>query len=100
MLPFGTILFTPLFGYIIDFKGKGATLMVLGSIILVATHLLFAMSTITPWVPMFMLGVALGCGGLAQFVDFGVQVFDLARQGVDVLFAGQVERGRNRLHAA
>ncbi len=53
ILPFGTILFTPLFGWIIDFKGKGATLMIFGSVILVITHLMFALTTVTPWVPMF-----------------------------------------------
>lgn len=58
ILPFGTILFTPLFGYYTDTRGKSATLMIYGSILLVIVHLLFALTTITPYVPMFMLGVA------------------------------------------
>ncbi|MFO8073175.1 MAG: MFS transporter [Polyangia bacterium] len=58
MLPFGTIIFTPLFGWIVDYKGKGASLMILGSLLLVAVHLLFSLTNLTPWVPLFVLGVA------------------------------------------
>jgi MFS family permease len=58
ILPFGTILFTPLFGTITDRIGKSASLMVYGSIMLVGVHLMFALTTITPYIPMFLLGVA------------------------------------------
>jgi len=58
ILPFGTILFTPLFGSFTDNKGKSATLMIYGSILLVIVHLMFSLTTITPYVPMFLLGVA------------------------------------------
>lgn len=43
MLPFGTILLTPLFGWIYDKVGRGATLMLLGSVLLMCVHALFAM---------------------------------------------------------
>jgi MFS family permease len=42
LLPFGTILLTPLFGGIYDKKGKGATIMLIGSVMLLLVHLLFA----------------------------------------------------------
>ncbi len=42
MLPFGTIVLTPLFGTLYDRIGKGATLMIYGSILLTAVHILFA----------------------------------------------------------
>lgn len=58
ILPFGTILFTPLFGTITDRLGKSASLMIYGSIMLVGVHLMFALTTITPYIPMFFLGVA------------------------------------------
>ncbi len=58
MLPFGTIFFTPIFGLICDHKGKSASLMILGSLLLVCVHLMFALTNITPYVPMFILGVA------------------------------------------
>jgi len=58
ILPFGTILFTPLFGTFTDNRGKSATLMVYGSILLIMVHLMFALTTVTPYIPMFLLGVA------------------------------------------
>jgi len=58
ILPFGTILFTPLFGWICDWFGKSATLMILGSALLICVHLMFALTPITPYIPMFVLGVA------------------------------------------
>lgn len=58
ILPFGTILFTPLFGTFTDIRGKSASLMIYGSILLIFVHLMFSLTTITPYVPMFLLGVA------------------------------------------
>lgn len=43
MLPFGTILLTPIFGSLYDRMGKGATLMIIGSTMLTAVHILFAL---------------------------------------------------------
>ena len=39
LVPLGTILFTPIFGNYYDKKGKGATLMILGSFLLIFAHL-------------------------------------------------------------
>ena len=39
LIPFGTILFTPIFGRLVDKKGKSATLMILGSLLLIFAHL-------------------------------------------------------------
>jgi len=58
ILMYGTILLTPLFGWIADNKGRSATLMYLGSALLIISHLLFAKTMITPYVPIFLLGVA------------------------------------------
>src|SRR6056297_1052022 len=58
ILMYGTILLTPLFGWIADNKGKSATLMYLGSVLLIAAHLMFAKTMITPFIPIFILGVA------------------------------------------
>ncbi len=41
LLPFGTIIFTPIFGWLVDKKGKSATLMIFGASLLIAVHLLF-----------------------------------------------------------
>jgi MFS family permease len=43
ILPFGTILLTPLFGTIYDKKGKGATLIIIGASMLAAVHLCFSL---------------------------------------------------------
>lgn len=62
ILPFGTILLTPLFGSIYDHVGKGATLMIIGAIMLVAVHVLFALPIFNEWwfalIIMIILGVA------------------------------------------
>jgi len=55
---FGTILFTPLFGYIIDKYGKRATLMLLGSGMLFVIHFSLALTHLTPYIAMFLLGVS------------------------------------------
>jgi MFS family permease len=58
ILMFGTIILTPVFGWFADNKGKSATLMYLGSFLLIISHLIFALTTITPYIPIFTLGVA------------------------------------------
>lgn len=62
ILPFGTILLTPLFGSIYDRIGKGATLMMIGSVMLMAVHLLFAAPICNAWwfavSVMIVLGIA------------------------------------------
>ncbi len=61
VLPFGTVLLTPLFGWVIDKKGKGATMMILGSVLLVLVHLLFAFlpgNVYLALLGMFLLGIA------------------------------------------
>ncbi len=46
LLPFSALLLTPLFGGISDKKGKAATIMILGSILLVCVHLLFSIPSL------------------------------------------------------
>jgi len=58
MLPFGTMFFTPLFGFIVDKWGRAATLMIYGSAILVVIHTCFAFTMINPYVLMVVLGIA------------------------------------------
>lgn len=62
MLPFGTILLTPVFGSLYDRIGKGATLMVIGSVMLTVVHVLFALPLLNVWwfavIIMVILGIA------------------------------------------
>ena len=62
LIPFGTILLTPLFGSLYDKIGKGATLMLIGSGMLAIIHFIFAIH-ILPYgwfavIIMILLGVA------------------------------------------
>ena len=57
-LPMGTVIFTPIFGWFVDFKGKAASLMILGSIIVIGVHLMFALTSINPYPLCFLLGIA------------------------------------------
>lgn len=62
MLPFGTILLTPIFGSMYDRVGKGATLMIIGSAMLTLVHVLFALPVLNVWwfaiIIMILLGIA------------------------------------------
>lgn len=63
MLPFGTIFLTPFFGGIYDKYGKGATLMLIGSILLTLVHTTFALpmnSVALAIAVMVVLGIAFG----------------------------------------
>ncbi|NLX67146.1 MAG: major facilitator superfamily domain-containing protein 1 [Bacteroidales bacterium] len=60
LLPFGNILLTPLFGGIYDRKGKGATIMIIGSILLILVHALFSVPGLDSWVFAMVLIVVLG----------------------------------------
>ncbi|MEF9950368.1 MAG: MFS transporter [Mucinivorans sp.] len=60
MLPFGTILLTPLFGRIYDKRGQGITIMLIGSSLLVLVYALFATPFITYWPFAMSLIILLG----------------------------------------
>ena len=61
-IPVGTIALTPLFGIIYDRIGKGATLMIVGSVILTLVHFIFMLHVLpVSWfavVMMIVLGIA------------------------------------------
>jgi len=60
LLPFGTILLTPLFGSIYDKKGKGATIMIIGAVLLLLVHLLFSVPFLNNWILAVVLMIVLG----------------------------------------
>jgi len=63
LLPLGTLFLTPLFGSIYDKKGKGATIMIIGAVIIVFVHAIFSLPILNNWmvavVLVMLLGVAL-----------------------------------------
>jgi len=60
VLPFGTIVLTPLFGNVVDRRGRGASLMILGSGLLIGVHVLFALPFVTWWPVALALTLVLG----------------------------------------
>lgn len=60
ILPFGTILLTPLFGNLYDRKGHGADIMLLGSFMLILIHLTFSIPAFNFWIIALILMILLG----------------------------------------
>lgn len=58
LLPLGTMIFTPLFGFLVDRKGRSATAMIVGAATLLFVHLIFALTSLQPHVFLILLGVA------------------------------------------
>ncbi len=60
LLPFATIIFTPIFGRFIDKKGKAASLMIFGAVLLIYAHLTLSVfnSVILGYSGIFALGIA------------------------------------------
>ena len=62
LLPLGNILLTPLFGSIYDRKGKGASIMILGSFLLIFVHSMFSIPGLNSWIVAIILVIILGIG--------------------------------------
>jgi nitrate/nitrite transporter NarK len=60
LLPFGTILLTPLFGGIYDKKGRGATIMIIGAFLLLFVHIMFSIPLFNNWILAVVLMIVLG----------------------------------------
>jgi len=60
LLPLGTILFTPIFGGIVDRKGKAASLMMLGALLLIFAHTALSLfsSVYMGYLGLLCLGIA------------------------------------------
>lgn len=60
LLPLGALFLTPFFGNLYDKKGKGATIMLIGSVLLLCVHLLFAMPSLNSLYMAIALVILLG----------------------------------------
>jgi len=60
LIPMGTILFTPIFGNYVDKKGKAASLMILGALLLIFAHLALSIfnSQVLGYLGLLSLGIA------------------------------------------
>ncbi|HPT14305.1 MAG TPA: MFS transporter [Bacteroidales bacterium] len=62
LLPFGTMILTPTFGNLYDRKGKGATIMILGAVLLIFVHAMFAIPIFNNYLFAIFLVIVLGIG--------------------------------------
>lgn len=62
MLPFGTMILTPLFGNLYDRKGKGASIMILGAVLLIFVHTMFSIPFLKATPIAIILIIILGIG--------------------------------------
>ncbi len=62
LLPLGTMFLTPLFGGIYDKYGKGATIMIVGSMILILVHGVLAIPSLNIWWIATVMVIVLGIG--------------------------------------
>ena len=65
--PIGAMIVTPFLGYFLDRKGKGATMLILGSILMIVCHMTFALypfvigsssSTVVAFAAIVILGIS------------------------------------------
>ena len=62
MLPFGTMILTPLFGNLYDRKGKGASIMIIGALLLIFVHAMFSIPFLRATPIAIVLIIILGIG--------------------------------------
>ncbi len=60
LLPLGTLFLTPIFGGIYDKKGKGATIMIIGAILILIVHSIFSLPILNYWYVAVVLTIILG----------------------------------------
>ena len=60
LLPLGALFLTPFFGSVYDRKGKGATIMITGSVLLLCVHLLFSIPSLNSLYVAIALVILLG----------------------------------------
>ncbi len=60
LLPLGALFLTPLFGGVYDKKGRGATMMILGSLMIIVVYALFSIPTLTSTVALTSTVILLG----------------------------------------
>lgn len=60
LLPLGTMVLTPTFGNLYDRKGKGASIMILGSLLIIFVHVMFSIPVFNHWLFAIFLIIILG----------------------------------------
>jgi len=60
VLPLGTLFLTPFFGNLYDKKGKGASIMIIGAVLLIFVHGIFSIPFLNNWILAMAVTVVLG----------------------------------------
>ena len=58
-------LLVPFFAYIVDHHGNRITLLILSSLLIIISHLLLALSSMSPILPMVLLGLSYAIFGVS-----------------------------------
>ena len=102
LIPLGTILFTPFFGRIVDKKGKAASLMMIGAVLLIFAHVSLSLfkSPVLCYFGLLSLGVAFSLVPAAMWPSVArivpesrlgtayATMFTVQNWGLGVFFAG------------
>ncbi len=70
----GSMIFTPIFGLVVDKIGKRATMMIVGSLMLVPTHLALGLTYIHPAIPMIILGISFSLVPAAMWPSIPIMI--------------------------
>ncbi len=90
MLIVGTMIFTPIFGWLVDHRGRRATLMTWGSLLLIPCHLLLGFTNFPPVILMFVVGITLSLVPAALWSAIPMMVKE-SRLGTAFGFVGYVQ---------
>jgi MFS family permease len=80
VLPLAQAMITPLFGWVCDYKGKSASLMIIGSLLLISGHTILSLTSLPPWVALVLLGIAFSLVPAAMWPALA-KIVDIKRLG-------------------
>jgi len=70
----GSMIFTPIFGLVVDKIGKRATMMIVGSLMLIPAHLTLGLTYIHPAIPMIILGISFSLVPAAMWPSIPIMI--------------------------
>lgn len=70
----GSMIFTPIFGLLVDKIGKRATLMIVGSLMLIPVHSVLGLTYVHPAIPMVILGISFSLVPAAMWPSIPIMI--------------------------
>ncbi len=68
------MIFTPIFGLVVDKIGKRATMMIVGSLMLIPAHLTLGLTYVHPAIPMIILGISFSLVPAAMWPSIPIMI--------------------------